>query len=161
MKPTPPGPSLKVHPLLDEGLILPRLKASDRDGALREMAEVLESHLKGCQAGAIFEKLVQRENLGSTAVGEGYAIPHCKVKSLGSPAVLLAVSPAGLDFGAADGVPTHVFFLTASPAENPGQSLQVLAAVAQLIRRSPQLLKRIRRARSGREIIEAVREEEE
>ena len=150
-----------IHRLLDEALIIPDLRASDREGALREMIRLLCVRDRRYSGKELYEKLLQRERLGSTAVGDGCAIPHCKVKAMDDLMLLLAVSRKGVAFEALDKKPVQVFFLAVTPAENPGLNLQILAAVARLIRGSRSLLKKMQKARSGGELISLVREEEE
>jgi mannitol/fructose-specific phosphotransferase system IIA component (Ntr-type) len=109
----------------------------------------------------LFEKLIQREELGSTAIGEGVAIPHCKMKGIKDPVVLLAVSAKGVQFHSLDGKPSHLFFLVASSPDNPSLNLQILAAIAHLVRKANSLLQSILGAKNISEILEIVREEEE
>jgi len=161
MKNPEPAELLKIHRLLKESLIIPDLQAGERESALEEMIRSLHGHDKRLSAKEIYDKLLQREKLGSTAVGNGYAIPHGKVKGLEEPLILLAVSRTGVSFEAVDGKPAHVFFLVLSSAENPSLNLQLLAAVAHFIRRSRPLLKRICKARTSREILDLIRDEEE
>lgn len=152
---------MKIHGLLSEGLIIPELVSRERNAVLEEIARQLKAAGKIDREKDLFEKLLQREKLGSTAVGEGIAIPHCKLKEAESPLLSLAVSRKGVRFEALDGKPTHIFFLVVSSPENPGQSLHVLAAVAYLVRKAGSLQKRILAARNVDRILEIIREEEE
>lgn len=150
-----------IHRLLDESLIIPDLHSPDREGALREMIRLLCVRDRRYSGKDLFEKLLERERLGSTAIGDGYAIPHCKIKGLDAPVVLLAVSREGVAFDSIDKKPVHAFFLVLTPDENPGVNLEVLAAVALLIRRSGSLLRKMRKARSSGELLALVRDAEE
>jgi mannitol/fructose-specific phosphotransferase system IIA component (Ntr-type) len=152
---------LKIQSLLKEGLIIPELGSVERDAALKEMVGHLKAADEIAHDKELFEKLLQREKLGSTAIGDGIAIPHCKLKEVKSPLLALAVSKKGVHFEALDGKPTHVFFLVVSSPDNPGQSLQILAAVAYLVRKASSLQKRILGAKNPAKILEIVREEEE
>ncbi len=152
---------MRIANLITEEMIINELKAKDRDGALREMVNFLQEKQKINNASELLEKLIQRENLGSTAVGEGVAIPHCKIAGLNNPILVLALSKKGVSFGSADGKPTSIFFLLISPSDNPSLNLQILAAIAQLIRKAASLPKKILAAKSSRRILEIIREEEE
>lgn len=152
---------MKIHSLLSEGLIIPELVSRDRDAALKEIARQLKAAGKVDREKDLYEKLLQREELGSTAVGEGIAIPHCKLKEVESPLLALAISRKGVRFEAQDGKPTHVFFLVVSSPENPGQSLHILAAIAYLVRKAGSLQKRILGARNADRILGIIRDEEE
>jgi len=152
---------MKLHALLDDGLILPRLEARDRTGVLREMAARLEArHAPGLDD-TLLEKLLKREELGTTAIGKGVAVPHCRAKGLKVPALLLGLSQDGVAFDAVDGKPSHVFFLLVSPEDNPGAGLRLLAAIAGLVRRSRGLSSKLIKAPTPEAIIGVLRAEEE
>jgi mannitol/fructose-specific phosphotransferase system IIA component (Ntr-type) len=152
---------LKLQGLLSEELIVPALRARERESILIEMASILKARGRIAKDKELAERLAQRERLGSTAIGRGIAIPHCKGSWVKDPLVLLAVSRAGAPFDAADGKPAHLFFLVVTPAENPAHNLEILAAVARLARRARNLLKRILTAETAAEILEIVRDEED
>jgi mannitol/fructose-specific phosphotransferase system IIA component (Ntr-type) len=82
----------------------------------------------------LFQKLWEREQLGSTGIGGGVAIPHCKLAGLAAGVVAVGTVPEGIDFGAVDGRPVYLFFLVISPASAPGEHLQVLAAISRWIK---------------------------
>ncbi len=152
---------MKLHALLDDGLVLPRLEARDRTGVLREMAARLEArHAPGLDD-TLLDKLLKREELGTTAIGKGVAVPHCRAKGLKAPALLLGVSPEGVAFDAVDGKPSHVFFLLVSPEDNPGAGLRLLAAIAGLVRRSRGLSSKLIKAPTAEAIIGVLQAEEE
>ncbi len=152
---------MKVHLLLTEATIIVDLQSLERDAVLEEIARFLKDKEIISQEKELLEKLVQRENLGSTAVGKGISIPHCKLKEAKSAIVGLAVSKKGVDFGSTDKKPTHIFFLVITPPENPSLNLQILAAIAQLARKSSSLVRKIMGAKTPRKVIEIIREEEE
>ena len=152
---------VKIHALLDEDLVLTRLEARDRAGVLREMSERLEARHAPAFDGALLDKLLKREEMGTTAIGKGVAVPHCRAKGLKAPALLLGLSPNGVSFEAIDGKPSHVFFLLVSPEDNPGAGLRLLAAIAGLVRRSRSLSSRLLKASTPAEVIDALRAEEE
>jgi PTS system nitrogen regulatory IIA component len=152
---------VKIHALLSEDMVIPEILSQERDSVLEEMVRYLKSKDKVRKDKELYEKLIQREKLGSTAIGKGIAIPHCKLKEVESPLLALAVSQKGVRFEALDGKPTHLFFLVVSSPDNPGQSLQILASIAHLIRKAGSLPKRIMAAKNPRKILEIIREEEE
>ncbi len=152
---------MKIHSLLSEDTVMPELAAQERDAVIEEMVQFLKSKEKIVKDKDLYDKLMQREKLGSTAIGEGIAIPHCKLKELTAPLVALAVSRKGVPFEAIDGKPTYIFFLVVSSPDNPSLNLQILAAIAQLVRKSSSLSKKILGAKTPRKIWEVVREEEE
>ncbi len=152
---------MKLHNLLIRDMIIEELDSQDREGALREMVNFLKKKKKVSKEKELYEKLLQREELGSTAIGEGVAIPHCKIKGVKSPIILLAISKKSVDFQSLDGKPSNIFFLVVSSPENPSLNLQILAAIASLVRKSGSLLKKILNAANISAILEIIREEEE
>lgn len=152
---------MKVSNLLNQEMILSDLKSQERDGALREMVGFLKQRDRVGKEKELFEKLRQREELGSTAIGDGVAIPHCKTNSTKEPLILLAISRVGVDFHAPDGSLSQVFFLVVSPSDNPSLNLQILAAVAHLVRKAETLFQRVLVAEDAASIMNVLREEEE
>ncbi len=82
----------------------------------------------------LYQKLLEREQLGSTGIGAGIAIPHCKLEGLKRGVLAIGLVPQGVDFGAADGKPVKVFFLIVSPSESPSEHLQVLSAISRWVK---------------------------
>jgi fructose-specific phosphotransferase system IIA component len=152
---------MKLYSLLAEDLILLDLKSRSREDVLKEMVDHLKTKNKITKVKELYEKLIQREKLGSTAIGAGVAIPHCKLKGIKAPLFLLGVSKQGVNFDSLDGKPSNVFFMVISSPDNPGMNLQVLAAIAKLVRKAKALPMRILEAQNPKTVIEVVREEEE
>ncbi len=142
-------------------MVIPDLESEDREAILKEMVAFLKERNRITKKKDLFEKLQQRETLGSTAIGGGVAIPHCKIKGIKNPLVLLALSKKGIDFNAVDQKPSHIFFLVVSPPENPSLNLQILAAIASLVRKGKSLKKRLLEAENIITILNAIRKEEE
>lgn len=152
---------MKLHNLLIKDMIIEELDSQDKEGALKEMVSFLKRRKKISKEKELYGKLLQREELGSTAIGEGVAIPHCKMKGVKNPIVLLAISRKSIDFQSLDGNPSNIFFLVVSSPDNPSLNLQILAAIASLVRKSESLLKKILNAKNVSTILEIIREEEE
>lgn len=115
-------------------LIFPDLPAADRQEVLRALAGRVAASGLVKSAGALFQQLWDREQLGSTGIGGGIAIPHCKLEGLKHGVVAVGIVPQGVDFGAVDGRPVRVFFLVVSPDGAPGQHLQTLAAISRWVK---------------------------
>jgi PTS system nitrogen regulatory IIA component len=155
------GNGVKLHALLDEDLVLPRLASRDRTGVLRELAAKLEARHAGELGERLYDKLLKREELGTTAIGRGVAVPHCRAKGLKTPALLLGLSPEGVAFQAVDGKRAHVFFLLVSPEDNPGTGLRLLAAIASLVRTSRSLSSKLLKAPTAADVLKTLQAEEE
>jgi mannitol/fructose-specific phosphotransferase system IIA component (Ntr-type) len=152
---------LKVQNLLIQDMIIPDLAADNGEDALKAMVVFLREKNIIQNPQDIYDRLIQREKLGSTAVSDGFAIPHCKIKGIKHPLLLLAVSKKGVEFNSPLSKPVHIFFMVLSSPENPSINLQVLAAIAHLIRKSKHLKKKIMAAESSVAIFDIVRAEED
>lgn len=115
-------------------LIFPQLPSSDRASLLRTLAERIAEHGLVDDADKLFEKLWEREQLGSTGIGSGVAIPHCKMNGLDQVVLAVGLPVKAIDFGAVDGQPVRLFFLVISPSDSPAAHLQCLAAISKWVK---------------------------
>jgi PTS system nitrogen regulatory IIA component len=141
-------------------MVIPELDNITRDGVLKEMAVFLRKRNKISKDKDLYEKLFQREELGSTAIGDGVAIPHCKMKGVKNPIVMLAISKKGVDFFSLDGKPSYIFFLVVSSPDNPSVNLQILAAIAHLVRKAKRVITGIQEANDISKILDVLTDEE-
>ena len=123
-----------VDILSSEALIAPSLTGADKTAVLRELAEHLASQQHDVDASRLVDVLWERERLGSTAIGDGIAIPHGKLPGLKGVIGAFGRHVAGVDFDSLDGSPTHLFFLLVAPEESVGQHLKALARVSRLLK---------------------------
>jgi mannitol/fructose-specific phosphotransferase system IIA component (Ntr-type) len=114
-------------------LIFPDLGGHDRESILRFFAERL-AEAADLDVEPVHRGLVEREELGSTGIGGGVAIPHARVGHLKRALMAVGLAPAGIEFGAIDGKPVRVFFVIISPQEDPQQNLRSLAAVSRWVK---------------------------
>ena len=115
-------------------LVRPDLRAADAEEALREMAKLLAAACPVCSVDAILRGLRDRERLGSTATGDGCAIPHVRLADLREAVLAVARSEREIEFGAPDGRPVRLFFGLAVPAGGASPHLKALAAIARWLR---------------------------
>jgi PTS system nitrogen regulatory IIA component len=125
---------VRLGSLIRPELIFRDLTATDREGVLLALAQRIAALGLVQDAGALFAKLWERETLGTTGIGAGVAIPHCKIQGLPHGVVAVGIAQPGVDFAAVDSRPVHVLFLVVSPAESPAEHLQVLAAISRWIK---------------------------
>ncbi len=125
---------MRLGSLTRPELIFPDLPATDRAGVLHALAERIAGRGAVANAVDLYQKLLEREQLGSTGIGAGIAIPHCKLPGLKKGVVAIGLVPQGVDFGAVDGQPVKVFFLVVSPSDSPAEHLQVLAAISRRVK---------------------------
>ncbi|MEO7794168.1 MAG: PTS sugar transporter subunit IIA, partial [Thermoanaerobaculia bacterium] len=93
------------------GTVLRELTATSAVGVLEEIANDLARALPGISAAALRSAFSEREALGTTAIGHGFAVPHCRLAGVKSVDLRVALHPSGVAFGAADGTPVRVFFV--------------------------------------------------
>lgn len=106
------------------------LRGATKDEVLKELISLLG--LDDKSEGILFKMLKRRENLGSTGIGRGMAIPHCRSLVVNRLRVAFGRKPEGLDFKAIDDQPVRYFFLiVAPPLEVSNQYLPVLGKIAQ------------------------------
>lgn len=120
--------------LIGPELIFPKLSGSDRPTVLRDLAQRIAGLDLVPDADALYQKLWEREQLGSTGIGSGVAIPHCKMKGLERAILAVGRVSHGVDFGAVDGAPVTVLFLLVSPNDSPAEHLQALAAISRWVK---------------------------
>ena len=152
---------MNVYNLLSPEMVILELESVSRDDVIQELVDLLKKRNKISKEKELKEKLLQREELGSTAIGDGVAIPHCKMIGVKNPIVMLCISKRGVDFHSLDGAPAHLFFLVVSSPDNPSVNLQILAAVAHLVRKSERVKERIMEAENVSTVLEVIRDEEE
>lgn len=152
---------MKVYSLLTQDMVIPELESTTKDGVLKAMGAFLKKRNKIANDKDLYEKLLQREELGSTAIGDGVAIPHCKMKGLKNPVVMLAISKKGVDFHSLDGKPSYIFFLVVSSPDNPSVNLQILAAIAHLVRKAKRVIRKIQEAEDISMVLDVLKDEEE
>lgn len=117
-----------------ERLVFPNVLGKTIEAALGEMAAGLERAGVVAKGEELAQRLVEREAMGSTGLGGGLAIPHCKVRELADVLVSIGISREGVDFHSSDGQLVTVIFLVLSPADSPAVHLQALARISRLIR---------------------------
>lgn len=126
---------MRLDALTRPELIFPGLEATDAAALLRTLAERLVEAGVGASSEEIYQKLLEREQLGSTGIGSGVAIPHCKLAGLDKVTLAIGiVRGGGIDFSAVDQKPVRLFFLVVSPGAAPAEHLQCLAAISRWVK---------------------------
>ena len=103
--------------------------------ALYAMADTLGTSGAGASADTVYEALHAREQMHSTALGEGVAAPHATIEGVTDPVMLIATGAAPIPFGPEDADPVRLFFVLLSPPSMTGQHIRMLARIARLVRR--------------------------
>jgi mannitol/fructose-specific phosphotransferase system IIA component (Ntr-type) len=122
---------VKLREFIVTDAITPELKASDRDGAIRELVEALAGAgaLPADAVDEVVAALIKREQNGSTGFGKGVAVPHVKHAKVTKMSGTIGRSSGGIDFAALDHQPVYSIFLLLSPDNAPQQHLQAMNIV--------------------------------
>ncbi len=127
---------MKFADFVSRKAIRAALEAEEKEDGIREMASALKEAggIKEDQFESIIEAILKREELGSTGIGRGVAVPHTKHPSVEKLVGTVAVSPEGVDFDALDGEKVYLLFLLVSPPDRPGDHLRALENVSRQLR---------------------------
>jgi PTS system nitrogen regulatory IIA component len=151
---------MKLTDILPEALVIPTLHGHTKEEVLRELAEHLAAAHPEIEAGRLVDVLWERERLGSTAIGDGIAIPHGKLPGLKTVLAAFGRHPQGVDFQSLDGNPTRLFFLLVAPEDSVGQHLKALARVSRLLK-DQAFRDRLMAARDRDSLYSSIREEDD
>ncbi|MDA8017422.1 MAG: PTS sugar transporter subunit IIA [Thermoanaerobaculia bacterium] len=121
---------MELQALTEPDLIFPGLPAFDIPSVLRAFADRLAGADLVADGDKLYEALWEREQLGSTGIGEGVAVPHCKLAKLKRVILAIGHVPKGIDFAAVDKSPVQLFFCVVSPESEPAAHLQCLQAIS-------------------------------
>lgn len=145
---------MKISDLLSPANVMVDVRATDKGQLLRDLAEVAASALQ-MPAELIAVELNKREELGSTGMGNGIAIPHARFADLVKPFGILARLKHPIDFDAIDGERVDLAFVLLLPASPDGEQLGALACVARQLR-LPSVIDRLRRLKQPAELYAAI-----
>ncbi len=124
---------MNIKDMLSDKSFLVNFEASSKKNVLNELSKLAEKDIK-IDSRILLEALAKREKLGSTAVGNGIAIPHANCPDLDKPKVFVALLSNSLDFNANDDQPVDIIFLLLAPDNSGSEHLQALALVSRLLR---------------------------
>lgn len=124
---------MKIIDLLDDRSILLDGRVADKKAALDQMVELMDASGKLRDKEAYRQGVYAREQEGSTGIGEGIAIPHCKSDAVIKPGLAAMVVKDGVEFESLDGQPAHLFFLIAAPNTEDNVHLDVLSRLSVLL----------------------------
>jgi len=147
---------VQLREFFSEDAITLHLKSTTKDAVLKELAGLLKLDEKS--DGMLYKMLKRRETLGSTGIGQGIAIPHCRSLVVSRLRVAFGRKLEGVDFKAIDDKPVHYFFLiVAPPLEVSNQYLPVLGKLAQFAK-EPDVPERLAKLNSPREFLQLLEE---
>jgi PTS system nitrogen regulatory IIA component len=151
---------MKITEILPDSLVVPELHGQTKEAVVKELAERLASQHPEIDVSRLVDVLWERERLGSTAIGDGIAIPHGKLPGLRDVLAAFGRHLRGVDFQSLDGRPTQLFFLLVAPEDSVGQHLKALARVSRLLK-DREFRARLLAAENQAELCRIIREEDE
>jgi fructose-specific phosphotransferase system IIA component len=127
---------MKFSDFVANDAIRSHVQADSKEGVIREMVQALvdAGKIASGDQESIVKAIMKREDLGSTGIGRGVAVPHTKHPSVSRLVGTVAVSPVGIDFESLDGDPVQLFFLLVSPPDRPGDHLRALENISRQLR---------------------------
>ena len=150
---------MKIVDLIRRDMVVPALAATDKRGILEELATYMAERHPRIDRATLARVLIEREQLASTAIGEGVAIPHGKLGAVGEIIACLGRAPKGVDFDSMDGRPTHLFFVLVAPENSTGVHLKALARISRLFK-DPEFRTRLMQAKDAQEIYRVIADED-
>ncbi len=147
---------MRLRDFLGPDAIRLNLDAATREDVLRELVALLQT--SQADAETLLRVLLRREGIGSTGVGRGIAIPHCRSLVVNRVRLAFGRHPAGLDYAAIDGRPVHHFFLIlAPPLEISNLYLPILGRIAQFAK-DPAVPERLMQLQTPDELLALLEE---
>ena len=150
---------MKIIDLLDDRSILLDGRVADKKAALDQMVELMDASGKLRDKETYRQGVYAREQEGSTGIGEGIAIPHCKSDAVIKPGLAAMVVKDGVEFESLDGQPAHLFFLIAAPNTEDNVHLDVLSRLSVLLM-DEDFTNKLRQATSVSEFKQIIEEAE-
>jgi len=150
---------MRLSELLNPKAVTLRLGARSKREALVELAELLESAHGFKSQGEILDRVMRREAMMTTGIGNGVAIPHGKARSVDRMAAACAVAPEGLDFESEDGQPVYLMVLFVSPENAATLHVRVLANLSRLLKEES-VRRNLREAKSVEAFLAALQSAE-
>ncbi|MDW7771339.1 MAG: PTS sugar transporter subunit IIA [Desulfobulbaceae bacterium] len=142
---------------LKENNILLDIKAKQKEGVLRELAEIAHLDNPRLDIDNLYRLLLEREQMGSTGVGNGVAIPHARIENLESILLFFGRTHTGIGFDAIDNQPVHFIVMILAPVDQPEKYLKTLGAVSRFLKK-PDIRKQLRLAEDSKKIMEIFQE---
>lgn len=151
---------MKFADFVCKGAITPQLASDNKDSVITELVESLVSagELTEENKAEIIDAIMKREELGSTGIGRGVAVPHTKHPIVDKLVGTVGVSQDGIDFNSLDGENVHLFFLLVSPPDRPGDHLRALENITRHLRENEMFLKFLKQAKTSQDIQQLLEE---
>ena len=148
-----------ISELLQESFIELDLDSGNKHDAIEHLSGMLSGKGNVSDQNHFVKAVLEREKLGSTAIGAGIAIPHARANTVNEVSIAFARSSKGIDFNSVDGDPVHLIFLLAAPVESGSLYLKLLARISRLLRYQD-LLDELKQAKTKDEVVKIIASKE-
>ncbi|MCD6094226.1 MAG: PTS sugar transporter subunit IIA [Candidatus Omnitrophica bacterium] len=146
---------MKIVDFLNQKAVSVNLLAKDKKGVIEELVDLLIKAGEAEQKDVLVKTLMEREELGSTGIGQGIAIPHGKSDTIRKLTGAVGISKQGVKFDALDGELVYIFFLLVAPRDSSGPHLKALARISRLLKDKNFCLS-LRQAKSEKELLKII-----
>jgi nitrogen PTS system EIIA component len=150
---------MKITDILSPDLVISDLKGTTKPDVLNELAKALCLNYKEISLSNLMAVLAERERLGSTAIGDGIAIPHGKLRGVTKIIGAFGRHVEGVDFDSLDGGPSQLFFVLVAPEDSASLHLKALARVSRLLKEAS-FRENLLAAKDSDEIYRLIKEED-
>ena len=151
---------MKIVDFLSQEAISVELEAQTKEEAIKELVQLLHKAKKIKDVNHIVKILMEREELGSTGIGQGIAIPHGKSDTIRTIVAAFGISKKGIGFDALDGESVNLVFLLVAPHDSAGAHLKALAKISRLLK-DKFFRQALREAKDTKEVMRIIKEEDE
>lgn len=150
---------MNLSDILSENEIRVPFEHDDKNGIIEEMVDMLFASEKIQEKEKILKAIFEREELMSTGVGDGVAIPHAKAEGIEKITAAFGITKADVDFNSLDKMPVRLIFLLVGPVNQPGPHLKTLSRISRLLHQ-PEFRQKLIQSQTPEEILNTIFVEE-
>ncbi|OGW76887.1 MAG: hypothetical protein A3I73_06425 [Omnitrophica bacterium RIFCSPLOWO2_02_FULL_45_16] len=147
--------NVKLSSLLKDNSVELGLKGRNKAEIINELVDIIAKSSRAKSRSMLSCAIMEREKLGSTALGNGVAVPHAKIEGIKQTVLAFGRSAEGIDFNSLDGGKTHLFFMLISPKDDIGAHLKILAKISHLIK-DRFMVSLFKNAKSKKEVLSII-----
>ena len=153
---------MKIMEFLSSQAITMEIQSLKKENVIEELVETLitAGEIDKKYRAKLIEALMGREALGSTAIGQGVAIPHAKCDCVTKLVAAFGLSRKGIDFDSLDGESVYIFFLLVAPQDSAGPHLKALARISRLLK-DKYFRESLRNCADAQAVVQIISDEDE
>lgn len=153
---------MQIMDFLSKKAIVTDIKSTKKEEVIKELVDVLinAGEIEKRFRNKLIDSLIERESLGSTAIGQGIAIPHAKSDCVNKLVAAFGLSKKGVDFDSLDGELAYIFFLLIAPQDSAGPHLKALARISRLLK-DKYFRDTLRACEDDKSVIKVITQEDE